>query len=94
MSYAGIPDAVAVIKRIGKGCFMAKTDLMSAYRILPVSPKDYPLLGFSWEGKLYYDKCLAMGCSSSCFTFEKFSSALEWIAVQKLGCRGVVHIFG
>ena len=46
MSYAGIPDAVAVIKRIGKGCFMAKTDLMSAYRILPVSPKDYPLLGF------------------------------------------------
>ena len=92
VSYAGIPDAVAVIKRIGKGCFMAKTDLMSAYRILPVSPKDYPLLGFSWEGKLYYDKCLAMGCSSSCLTFEKFSSALEWIAVQKLGCRGVVHI--
>ena len=92
VSYAGIEDAVTIIKRIGTGCFMAKTDLKSAYRILPVRPDDYPLLGFSWEGKLYYDRCLAMGCSSSCLTFEKFSTALEWIAIQKLGCRGVVHI--
>lgn len=92
VSYAGIEDAVAIIKGIGKRCFMAKTDLKSAFRILPVSPEDYPLLGFSWDGKIYYDRSLAMGCASSCLTFEKFSTALEWIAIQKLGCRGVVHI--
>ena len=89
VSYAAIEDAVAFIKRIDKRCFMAKTDLQSAFRILHVSPEDYPLLGFSWEGKHYY----AMGCASSCLTFEKFSTALEWIAIQKLGCREVVHIF-
>ena len=33
VSYAGIEDADAVIKRIGKGCLMAKTDLMFAFRI-------------------------------------------------------------
>lgn len=92
VSYAGIEDAVSVIKTIGRGCYMAKTDIKSAFRILPVHKDDYALLGFSWKDKIYYDRCLAMGCSSSCLTFETFSSALEWVAIQKLGCRGVVHI--
>ena len=56
-------------------------------------PVDYPMLGFSWEDKLFYDRCLAMGYFSSCLTFEKFSTALEWIAIQKLGCRGIVDNF-
>ena len=33
-----------------------------------------------------------MGCASSCAIFESFSTALEWIATQKLGCHGIVHI--
>ena len=92
VSYAGIGDAVSVIKRLGNGSYMAKTDIESAFRILPVHKDDYPLLGFSWKGKLYYDRCVAMGCASSCLTFETFSTALEWVARHKLGCTGVVHI--
>ena len=38
------------------------------------------------------DAVLPMGCSSSCSIFETFSTALEWIAMNKLGVTKVVHI--
>ena len=40
----------------------------------------------------YYDRCMPMGCSSSCKTFETFSSALEWIAQNKLHIRHILHL--
>ena len=33
-----------------------------------------------------------MGCSSSCHTFECFSTALEWVAQNKLGIQYILHI--
>ena len=38
MRYATIDDAIRLIKSLGKGCFLAKTDIKSAFRIIPVSP--------------------------------------------------------
>ncbi|MES9884631.1 MAG: reverse transcriptase domain-containing protein, partial [Sedimenticola sp.] len=92
VSYSHVDDAIAAIKSVGPGSFMAKTDIESAFRIVPVHPDDYPLLGFSWQGMYFYDKALPMGASSSCKIFETFSSALEWIAIHKFGCQNIVHI--
>ena len=58
---------------------------------MPIHPSDYHLLGFSWKGHYYYDKCVPFGASSSCHLFEASSTALEWIALHKLGCAAVVH---
>ena len=33
-----------------------------------------------------------MGCSSSYAIFEAFSTALEWLALHRLGTSGVLHI--
>lgn len=71
---------------------MAKTDTKSAFRIIPIHPDDHPLLGMKWENLYYYDRCLPMGCSSSCAIFEAFSTALEWIAIHRLGASSVLHI--
>lgn len=90
--YATINDAISVLKRMGRVCFMAKTDIKSAFRIIPVHPDDHPLLGMTWENLYYYDRCLPMGCSSSCAIFEAFSTALEWIAIHRLGASSVLHI--
>ena len=76
----------------GNGCYMSKTDVQSAFRIMPIHRSDYHLLGFSWEGEYYYDKAVLFGASSSCRLFEATSKALEWIAITKLGCMAVVHI--
>lgn len=90
--YATVDDAVRLIKAIGKGCFLAKTDIKSAFRIIPVAPRDFPQLGMEWQGKFFFDKCLPMGCSSSCNIFETFSTALEWIAKDTLRASSVLHI--
>ena len=68
--YASVDDAMATIKRPGPGCFLAKTDIKSAFRIIPLYQSDYLLFGIKWKNQYYFDKCLPMGCASSCRIFE------------------------
>ncbi|CAB4022070.1 Hypothetical predicted protein, partial [Paramuricea clavata] len=65
VQYATVANAIRLIKRAGPGCYLAKTDIKSAFRIIPIQPNDYPLLGMKWRGLYYYDRCMPMGCSSS-----------------------------
>lgn len=90
--YANIDDAIRLVRRTGRGCALAKTDIKNAFRLIPVSPSDYNLLGICWRDKFYVDRNLAMGLSSSCKIFECFSSALEWIARVKLNITGILHL--
>ena len=71
VQYARIDDAIKPIKEVGQGCYLAKTDIKSAFRIIPIRPEDYPLLGMTWQEQFYFDKCMPMGCSSSCPTFAQ-----------------------
>ena len=92
VSYATVQDAIRLVKTTGPGCFLAKTDIKNAFRILPIRPADYPLLGICWKGYFYYDRCMPMGCASSCRTFETFSTAIEWIARNRLHITGILHL--
>ena len=47
-----VADAVEVIVERGRGTLLAKVDIKSAYRIIPVHPEDHQLLGMLWEGAL------------------------------------------
>ena len=92
VQYARVDDAVVIIKQLGSGCFLAKTDIKSAFRILPIKPSDYDLLGIFWQGRYYYDRAMPMGCASSCRTFEMFSTAIEWVAKKHLSIPHLIHI--
>ena len=93
VSYATISDAIKQIRLAGAGCFfLSKTDIKNAFRIIPIRPQDYNLLGMKWRGMYYYDRAIPMGCSSSCKTFETFSSTLEWVAQSKLNINHVLHL--
>ena len=70
---------------------MAKTDVTLAFRLGPIHPNDYSLLNMKWQNLFYFDRCLSMGCCSSCAIFEAFSTALEWLAVNRVGASGVLH---
>ena len=72
VSYETLGDMVALVKTNGPGSLIAKADIESAFWIIPIHPDDYHLLGFTWEDKFFYDKCLPMGCSTSCTIFESF----------------------
>lgn len=84
VSYEPLDLAIAYIMSQGPGVTVSKVDIKSAFRICPVHPDDWHLLGLQWEGKMYFDKNLAMGLATSCNIFESFSTALKWIALKFL----------
>ena len=89
-----INDAVSIINEIEAGCFMAKTDVKSALRIIPIHPSDDSMLGMKWQNPILIYRCLPMGCSSSCAIFEACRTALEWLAMTCFGASGVLYILG
>ena len=92
VNYASVEDAIKLVKQAGRCAYMAKTDIKSAFRLIPIHKADHPLFCFQWQEVFYYDVCLQMGCSASCKIFETFSTALEWIAKDKLEISFMTHI--
>ena len=89
VQYTSFDKAVELVQNLGKGCLLGKSDIESAFRLIPIAPSDFDLLGFYFQGKYYYDKCLPFGCSISPATFELFSSFLEY-AVRNRSKQGEV----
>jgi hypothetical protein len=56
-----------------------------------VFPGDFDQLGFMFDDKYYFDKCLPMGASISCVLFEKCSTALHWFTETRTGNRDILH---
>jgi hypothetical protein len=92
VGYELLDQCVEQVRFLGKGALIAKADIQDAFRILPIHPQDYRLLGFTWRDDFYFDKCLPMGCSISCATFEAFTQALQWVLQNKCGVRYMSHI--
>jgi hypothetical protein len=92
VSYETFDVVILLVQTMGQGALIAKSDIEHAFRIIPIHPADRYLFGFACMGKFYFDKCLPMGCRSSCSIFERFSTALQWVAVHKLGIPAVTHI--
>ncbi len=90
--YTRLSDAMETIVKLGKNCYLAKTDISSAFRIIPLARKNYNLMGFRWNSAYYYDMCLPQGLGTSCAIFEKFSTALHWVAEHKLHIPHMHHI--
>lgn len=61
VQYQTVDDAIKLIKFYGKDCLLAKTDIEHSFKIIPIHPSDFELLGFSLEGQYFYDKTLPMG---------------------------------
>ena len=80
LEYVTVDHVAAVVRRLGAGALMAKIDIKSAYRIVPVHPDDHPLLGMKWGEKIFIDKVLLFGLRSAPKIFNALAEALEWVA--------------
>ena len=78
-----IDNATAAIQKFGRGCYMGKTDIQSAFRLIPVHPDDWELLGMFWNGQYYVDKVLPFGLRSAPYIFNQLSDAIAWILPNK-----------
>lgn len=77
--YATVDDTVDLISRFGTGTVLAKIDLKAAFRMVPIHPDDWDLLGMQWQGSFYLDTCLPFGLRSAPFLFNQLAEALHWI---------------
>jgi len=91
VQYQTFDSLIDKLSKLGKGALMAKADLKSAFRTLPMSPKDFHLMGFSHEGKFYVNVTMPMGAKISCSTYEKFSTFLHWCIQQECDLDTLVH---
>ena len=53
VQYASVDDAVKIIVELGTHCFLAKTDVKSAFRILPLNPSEYTTYS-GFLGKVFF----------------------------------------
>ena len=60
VKYAKFDDAISLVQAKGKSCLLAKCDVKIAFRLLPIHPNDFELVGFKLDGKYYVDKTMPM----------------------------------
>ena len=82
MAYTTVDDVASLIADLGRGSLMAKVDIESAYRLIPVHLQDRPLQAIEWEGQLYIDPMLPFGLSSTPKIFNAVADALHWYLHQ------------
>ena len=70
---------------------MAKIDIRHAFRLCPVRPEDYELLGTYWEGLYYVELQLPFGLRSSVFIFNMFADAIQWILTHNHLISSLIH---
>ena len=82
LSCVSVDDATDHLCTMGPGTLMAKIDIKSAFRLLPVHPADRLLLAMEWKGSIFFDNCLPFGLRSAPRLFSVLAELLEWIAEQ------------
>ena len=79
LSYPGVDDLVEIIKIKGRGCLF-KHDLRRFYRQLGIDVGDASLVGYSFNGYIYFDKVLSMGLKSAAFIVQRETTAVKYIS--------------
>ena len=91
LQYSSVDDAVRLLMSLGPRGIMAKADLKSTFRMIPVRPQDWELLGMRWQGAFYYDTCLPFGLCSAPFLFNEYADALQWIVSHNHSLSCLIH---
>ena len=68
---------------------IAKIDIKSAYRLIPVHPEDRRWLGMKWEDKVYINGMLPFVLRSAPKIFNSVADVVEWCGSRE----GVDYIF-
>uniref|UniRef100_A0A1X7TD39 Reverse transcriptase domain-containing protein n=1 Tax=Amphimedon queenslandica TaxID=400682 RepID=A0A1X7TD39_AMPQE len=90
LSYTSVDEAVAMVIEAGQSAWMAKLDIQSAYRKVPVHPADQPLLGIHWRGVTFCDRALPFGLRSAPLLFTAVADGLSW-AMECCGVHNLIH---
>jgi len=89
LEYVRVDEVAAQAARLGRGALLAKVDIESAYRMVPVHPQDRILQGMRWQEKIYVDPMLPFGLRSAPKIFNSVADVLCW----HLHRSGIAHVY-
>jgi len=90
LNYVKVDDVAKRLINMGRGALMAKIDIKSAYRMVPVHPEDRYLLAMKWQDKVFVEAALPFGLHSAPKIFNALADAVEWI-LRDHGFNDVWH---
>ena len=90
LHYLRLDEVVQQISKAGQGALLAKMDIDSAYRNVPVHPADRPLLGMQWKRSIFFDTRLPFGLRSAPKIFSAVADSLQWSFLRR-GVSWVAH---
>lgn len=91
ITYPTLAVILDMVLKGGRGCYIVKKDIKEAFRIVPVSPQDHWLLGFTWLGTHYVETCLPFGLCTAPVLFNLFAEAIEWMLKNLLSWHLITH---
>ena len=91
LSYCTIDDAYKILNELGPGALMSKIDLKNAFRLIPVRPEDWNVLGICWRNRFFVDTCLPFGLRSAPYLFNQLSIAIHWVLQHSYGVHHLLH---
>lgn len=95
LKYPTVDALVELVLKHGRGCALFKRDLRRAYRQLPVDPGDIHVLGYKWDGNMYFDTTLPMGLKSSAYFCQRVTNMIRHILEKKqVDCVNYLDDFG
>ena len=90
LRYTTVEDVASACAVLGPNATIAKIDIESVYRLVPVHPDDRPPLGMKWNDQFYIDPMLPFGLRLAPKIFNALADALEW-RLREDGVRNVFH---
>ncbi len=92
LHYHDIDQAITLIKDAGRGAWLAKVDITSAFKVMPIHPSFWHLFGIRWQENFYFSVRLTFGCRSSPKIFDMLSEAICWILSNNYDIPYLVHL--
>ena len=98
VQYPDFEEAIKLCLAEGNYCEVAKSDLISAFRILGIHPRFWRYLVMKAQcpkdQKIYYfvDKCLPFSSAISCAVFQKISDAIAHLVKFRTGRDNVNYL--
>ena len=92
LSYVRIDDAIKIIKLLGPNSWLSKTDMVDAFKQVPIHPSLWPLHGLKWDNQYHFFTRLVFGSRSSPKIFSSLSSAICWITRHHYNLAYTVHL--
>ncbi|KAL0152549.1 hypothetical protein M9458_052272, partial [Cirrhinus mrigala] len=92
LHYHNVDQAITLIKEAGRGAWLAKVDITSAFKVMPIHPDFWHLFGIRWKNKFYFAVHLTFGCRSSPKIFDTLSEAICWILSNNYNIPYLIHL--